>query len=355
MQMHLGGKEEKKAETVIEMAGSQESEGSEESGENSDDEYRYYFDKKNYDETFKGAEDQDFDNFTFAYAKTYRPLIERRIERDPNLQKEGLLPEQIIIRKQEQIQKAYQEVAHSAIPNYQQSFDKAVEENVVVLGEVDVDEIEEEQRKIDEERIVMVKKDAEEFEKQRIEMMKLQEEAKNELFHRNRILAKELEQKEMDAILRARERRALLNRTFMKHEAALEDKIKAADGTLETIYKKVNMNPRGYSQSLVSDSKEREFKVNWKSTPQLINVRIELCRCLRDKIGECHCVITCSIIDQIGGNVLTYQDKENPKNWTETTKPAHHDGQYTSEALRFEQNIVPVSYTHLTLPTTPYV
>lgn len=66
MRAHLGGKEAKKAETVAEVAGGQESEGSEESGENSDDEYRYYFAKKNYDETFKGAEDQDFDNFTFA-------------------------------------------------------------------------------------------------------------------------------------------------------------------------------------------------------------------------------------------------------------------------------------------------
>ena len=214
---------------------------------------------------------------------------------------------------------------------------------MVILDDVEEEEIEEEQKKIEEERIREAKKDAEEFERQRIKMMKLQEEAKNELFHKNLILAKELEQKEMDAILRARERRALLNREFMREEAALGDKINKADGILETTYKKVSIDPRGHNQKLISDSKEREFKVNWRSTPQLINVRIELCRCLRDKIGECHCVITCSVIDQIGGNILTYQDKENIRNWTETTKPKRHDGHHLSEALRFEENIVLVS------------
>ena len=225
------------------------------------------------------------------------------------------------------------------IPNYQGTFNNAVEKDAVVLGDVDIDVIDDEQRKIEEERMLMAKKDAEEFEKQRIQMMKLQEETKTDLFHRSKILAKELEQTEMDAILRARERRAQLNKTFMKLEAGLETKIKGADGVMETEYNKLILNSDDTNKNLISDAKERNFKVKWRSTPQKLYIRVECCRCLRDKIGNGHYFIRCSVRDQICGNVLDYQDRDRRVEWKASTDIKAHDGNYKTETLLFGEGI----------------
>lgn len=75
----------------------------------------------------------------------------------------------------------------------------------------------------------------------------------------------------------------------------------------------------------------------------MLHTRIELCRCLRDKIGEGKCAILCSIFDRIGGNVLDYQDKQKSRRWKRITAPKHHGGKYSDDALRFEENLLLVA------------
>jgi len=234
-------------------------------------------------------------------------------------------------------------VTQTQIENYSGLFQQAAAQDVVVIGEVGADEIDAEQRRIEEERIQNAKREAEEFERQRIEMMKLQEEAKTELFHKSQVLAKDLEQAEMDAILRARQRRAMLNKAFLKAEANLNNSIKASGGYIETKYKELIVDPKSRNPNIASDSKSREFKVRWRNAPQLVHARIELCRCLRDKISEGRCAILCSVLDRIGGNVLDYQDKQRSRRWKRITSPKPNTGKYTEDALRFEESLMLVA------------
>jgi len=272
-----------------------------------------------------------------------RPLVERAANLPVLLPKEQLAREADVKQRQQVIESAYNEVEQNKIENYKQYFEEAVERDMVVVAEVGADEIDQEQRRIEEERIKNAKIEAEEFEKQRIEMMKLQEESKTELFHRNQVQAKELEKTEMEAILRARQRRAMLNKAFMKAEASLNSNLKAAGGFIETKYKEVMVDPKNRNPNLAGDSKAREFKVRWRSAPQLLNVRVELCRCLRDKISEGKYAVLCSVLDRIGGNVLEYQDKQRSRRWKRITAPKPHSGKYTDEALRFEENLMLVA------------
>ena len=135
----------------------------------------------------------------------------------------------------------------------------------------------------------------------------------------------------------------MLNKAFMKAEANLHNQIKAEGGYIETKYKELVVDQKLNNTNLASDSKAREFKVRWKNAPQLLNIRIELCRCIRDKIGEGRCAILCSVLDRIGGNILDYQDKLKSRRWKRITAPRQNGGKYTDEVLRFEENLLVVA------------
>ncbi len=211
------------------------------------------FIKRSYSKELREADAKEFEE--------YKPLVERTINAAPQLPKEQLAREADVRERQQIIENAYNEVEHDQIENYQGHFNAAVENDVVVVAEVGAEEVDLEQRKIEEERLKSAQREAEEFEKQRLEMMRLQEESKTELFHRSQVLAKELEKTEMEAILRARQRRAMLNKAFMKAEASLNNDLKASGGYIETKYRELVAGHKERNPNLASDSKAREFKV----------------------------------------------------------------------------------------------
>lgn len=293
------------------------------------------FKKRSYSKDLKEADEKEFVD--------YKPLIEKHEEVSVPLPKDQAGREEDVKARQQNIEAAYNELEQHKIDNYQTYFNAAVEKDVVVIGEVGADELDKEKRRIEEERIKNAKHEAEVFEKQRIEMMRLQEESKTELFHRSQQLARELEKDEMEMILRARQRREMLNKAFLKSEANLNNSLKSYGGVLETKYKELSFDPKNRNINMAGDSKARDFKVRWRNAPQLLHVRVELCRCLRDKIGEGRCAILCSVFDRISGNVLDYQDKQRSRRWKRITAPKNHAGKYADDALRFEENLLLVA------------
>ena len=193
----------------------------------------------------------------------FRPLIDRPVDQAVPIPKEQTALEEDVKQRQQKIESAYTEIEQFKIENYQSAFEAVVQKDVVVIGEVGADELDREQRRIEEERIKNAKKEAEEFEKQRVEMMRLQEESKTELFHRSQQLARNLEKAEMEMILRGRQRREMLNKAFLKAEANLNNSLKGEGGVLETKYKELIIDPKTKSTNIAGDSKARDFKVTY--------------------------------------------------------------------------------------------
>jgi hypothetical protein len=90
---------------------------------------------------------------------------------------------------------------------------------------------------------------------------------------------------------------------------------------------------------LTGSSAKKGDSGDWQSVLQKIEVRIEVIRCVRDKLPKGRYAILCSIIDRIGGNVLDYQTKSSKKS-KRITAPKAHSGEYHLNNLRIEESLI---------------
>jgi hypothetical protein len=129
----------------------------------------------------------------------FRPLF--AVKENQNLDRDNVkYPD--VATKVQKIEEVQDQVEKEGIENYEETFNKRIENDILLIGAIDVDVLEEEQKKIDEQR---VRKDLEEatyFENQKLGMLKREDESKAFLFQRSKQLAIEIERKEHDSIIR---------------------------------------------------------------------------------------------------------------------------------------------------------
>ena len=276
----------------------------------------------------------------------FKPLID--IKEDPR--------STAIEYTQQKIQNTYFELEKQQIDQYQNLFEDIIDKERVIIGEVNLDELNEEQKRIEEARLKQSLEDAEAFEKQRIELLKAKQESKAYIFHKQRVLASLYALKELDYLFRVNQRRAFINLLFKKAESDLIASLKKRQGEVITEITDVATEEIAIKKKIETENKERLYQIIWRKSPQVVELRIELCRNLKDKVPSGRYAILVSILDRVGGNAMSFKSKSKSKRYRRITRPKQHTNLYNQNELRFEESlIIPVPSREDIKPSNLYL
>jgi hypothetical protein len=134
-------------------------------------------------------------------------------------------------------------------------------------------------------------------------------------------------------LLQTRKQRDKLQAAFIKAESHMLQAVERRSGEVKTYYGDLQL-----SETRFSGHEGRKFRVDWSRSPQPIEVKlVRLCG-LRDRVPAGKYVMTVSLYDRLGGNVMRWK-RLRGQEWHGTTMPVPHDGRAKSVQLELDQSL----------------
>ena len=253
--------------------------------------------------------------------------------------------DQVILESEKQIEDATNQIKTDTVAPYDQILDQKSKASALLVSAVDPEILEEEERKLKEQKLIRMQQEAEAYETKRLNLMSSMEEGKVSLYGNHIEMSENLEKKEIESIKKVFEQRQLVALTYKKAESSLQHKIRVKDGEIITDYSGLrNLNKISQKVDITNDARKREYTTFWTRAPQPLVIHIHMLRAIKDKVAsgvDFQYTILVSILDRIGGNVLEYQRTNyNTKlHVKRLTKNKKFRCSYDSTELRFEDSI----------------
>ncbi|XP_013405388.1 uncharacterized protein LOC106170172 [Lingula anatina] len=256
------------------------------------------------------------------------PALFTRPEHVPNYQK---ISELRLAMEEEDIQE------------YVEGFETDVRDEVLMIGNISLEEIQEEEKRLRDEHIAYQQQEAEIARQRQEGILISEEQAKKRMAKRlkekRRLLAKREE------IAQQKERLLMdrLHKAFRRSENQLTTVLERRKGEVKTMYGDLTVSDGHYG-----GSKGRRWKVDWNKTPQPIQVKLNCLRGVKDKLPAGRYVLMVSLYNRLGGIVMRWSNLKGQQ-WGGATLPTHHDGNFYNAELKLEQSVFTV------LPAKPSV
>lgn len=228
------------------------------------------------------------------------------------------------------------EIEKAELGEYLDEFEEGVKDEVVMLGQISLDEVQEEEKRLRDEHIEYLDQEAMRKRDQSEEILKREEEAKKRLAivtkqKRDDIARREEILKQKEKLLMDR-----LHRAFRRAESQLTSTLESRKGEVKTFYGDLMLADGTYG-----GSKGRRWKVDWDKTPQPIQVKLKCLRGVRDKLPGGRYVLMVSLYNRLGGHVLRWS-KLKGQMWGAATLPINHDGQFYNVEMKMDQSVFTV-------------
>jgi hypothetical protein len=242
---------------------------------------------------------------------------------------------------QKGINEAQEAAEKDAVDNYNDLFTDKAQNDVVVLAEVAVQELNDENDKLLDEKAMREAEERKQYELHCREVQNMQIESKAELRHRTELLHKQVTRNEVISIDRTKTREWRMRNAFRSTGWKMTRDLEQAQGEVEGIYRGLAIADQKERHNLGGNLNESSDFDQTLHMRQLVDVRVEILRCVKDKLPKGRYVILCSILDQLGGNVVDDVGIRSKRG--RITAPKAHNGEYHLNNLRFEESLLLVS------------
>jgi len=170
--------------------------------------------------------------------------------------------------------------------------------------------------------------------RKRLEEIKLREiSAQERIVEKAKLIAKAKRQVEAHMLLQTRKQRDMLQAAFIKAETHLLQAVKRRQGEVRTFYGDLAL-----ADSRFTGHEGRRFRVDWSRSPQPIEIKLHRLCGMRDKVPHGKYVLTCSLYDRLGGNVMRWK-RLRGQEWHGSTMPMNHGGRWNNVKLEIEQSL----------------
>ncbi len=238
-----------------------------------------------------------------------------------------------------QIAHAQDEATDTKIADYNAEFQGVAVDNLVVLAEVDTAELHEENQ-----QLLVVQEAQKQAEKQfhaelRRDVHRIQEESTAELYHRSELMRKQLVRSEHDSVEKTQRRSTQTKIGFRQVGFTLDSYLAQSKKEAQGIYRDIAVGTSHERHNLAGSQASASSSSSWTQSKQQIEVRIEVLRCVKDKLPKGRYSILCTVIDRVGGRMLDYQTHSS-RFGRRITTPKLHNGEYHLNNLRFEESLL---------------
>lgn len=247
-----------------------------------------------------------------------------------------------IKERQQRIDEAQAAVAQVKIDNYSERFSQETKKDAVILAEVGMDTLHEENAKLEDLKAQKQEKERKKYVQHKQQLSTLQEDSKAEQLHRGEIMKKQIFRTELESIEHMKEKQQVLRFAFRNAGVTLMQYLGESRGEVQRKYKDLVVGDKQERHNLTGDSHTVAADGTITEEEQVVELRVELVRCVKDKLPKGRYAILCSVLDHIGGSVIDYQ-ADRSKRWRRITAPKIHSGEYHLNNLRFEKSILMVA------------
>ncbi len=246
-----------------------------------------------------------------------------------------------IKESQTKIQTVHMEAEHSCVEDYEAKFTETANGETVMLAEVGVDELKRESEEMERLRTEAEIRERELNARMRQETLRVQEESRAELHHKGEVMKKQIERNELASIELTKAKHAVLNSAFKSAGKTLSGYLQNSRSDVVNKYSGITVSYKSQRHNLAGDVGHTAGE-SWTSSRQIVEVRVELARCVKDKLPKGRYAVLCSVMDRLGGNVMDYQKNASSK-WHKITAPKTHNGEHYLNNLRFEKSLLIVT------------
>jgi len=277
----------------------------------------------------------------------FKPILpNKKVEvseekKDENSERE-IQRKAIIAEKLQKIGEVYNEARELKLDNYSEKFHDSASKDTILLAEVDVQTLNNENDRLANLKAQKEAQEKYEYELHREELKRVEEDSQSQLIHRGGILKKQLYRIEQENIERTEKKHRLIKGAFEHTTETLKKYLVETKQEVEIKYRDLSIADKSDRHNL-SNSQAKPSEISaWKHQHQVVEVRIELVRCVKDKLPKGRYAILCSILDRVGGNPIDYGLGKSKK-WRRITAPKIHSGEYYLNNLRFEKSLLIVA------------
>lgn len=226
---------------------------------------------------------------------------------------------------------------------YLDHFEAGVKDDVVMLGSISLEDVQEEEKHLRDEHVQYLEQEAVEARQREQEVLRKEEEAKKRVAKFTQTKREEIQKRE--ELLRHKEKMLMdrLHQSFRRAESQLISILEHRKGEVKTFFGDLMMTENQYG-----GSRGRRWKVDWNRTPQPIQVKMKCLRGVKDKLPRGRYVLMVSLYDRLGGNILRWS-KMKGQHWGGATLPIHHDGSFYNVEMKLDQSMFTVLPSKLSL------
>ncbi|XP_035825164.1 uncharacterized protein LOC101851493 [Aplysia californica] len=255
--------------------------------------------------------------------------------------KEMFNPEKVAVM--EKIDELRLQIEEEELKSYLLDFEEGVRDDVVMVGSISLEEVQEEERRLRDEHVLYLEQEAVRTRNREEDILHREEEAKKRMAAFVKEKRAFLERKE--ELLRQREKLLMdrLHRGFLRAESQLISVLEKRKGEVRTFYGDLM-----HSEGQYAGSKGRRWKVDWNKTPQPVQVKLKCLRGIKDKCPAGRYVLMVSLYNRIGGHAMRWS-KLKGQQWGCATLPLFHEGNFYNTEMKLDQSLFTVLPPKLSL------
>ncbi|KAL5014640.1 hypothetical protein ScPMuIL_008910 [Solemya velum] len=221
----------------------------------------------------------------------------------------------------------------ASIEPYVDTFEEGVQDDVVMLGSISLDEVQDEEQRLRDEHVRYLDQEAQRSRTKQEEILYREEEAKKRVA--KYVKDKRTELKKIEDALKKKEHTLMtkLHQSFRRAESQLTSTLEKRKGEVKTYYGDLMVVDGQYG-----GSRGRRWKVDWNRTPQPIQVKLQCLRGVKDKLPGGRYVLMASLYNRVGGHLLRWS-KERGQIWGGATLPIRHDGHFYNVEMKLDRSV----------------
>ncbi|XP_028404973.1 uncharacterized protein LOC114527499 isoform X2 [Dendronephthya gigantea] len=228
------------------------------------------------------------------------------------------------------------QMADSTVEKYVEDFHQDVEDEILMIGSITLEDVQEEERHLRDEHIQYQQQLSDIQRKRQEDILVREELAKKNVMERLKERRKALRRREEHLMQRDRLLQNKIHQAFRRSEHQLLKALEARKAEVKTMYGELVMADGEYG-----GSKGRRWKVDWNRSPQPIQVKLKCLRGIKDKLPVGRYVLMASLYDRLGGHVMKWSNLKGQQ-WGGATLPLFHEGEFYNIEVKIDQSVFTV-------------
>jgi hypothetical protein len=235
--------------------------------------------------------------------------------------------------------------------NYSELLDQDADKEGINIKSIDPTDFEQEEQNLEKERIMALTEQAKAQHDYQLNLLSKEQKARKKLHKQYKKQNKRYQALKENSAHAHQLRQVEVSKIWRRKELDVKTELikKNADVQVEIFKRK----EKDKEDQLVMGGISRVYKLTWRGRPQVVEIRIDQCRDIKDKLERGTYFFRVSTKDKIGGKILQYTYLTDE--WCNISNPYQHDGRHSSRVIRFKANLKVLVPSKLQmLPTMVY-